>query len=125
MHSDEVASKQSDVVDALAQRRREDGKNLQPVIEIGSKLFFSDHCGQVAVSCGDEADVDGDGPGAAETLDFAFLDGAQKFGLQFEGHLADFVEEERAFVGKFETAHLAGNGAGERALLVAKEFALQ
>ena len=65
----------------------------------------------------------GDWPVAAEALDLLLLKRAQEFGLQVEGKLADFVEEERAFVGEFEAADLARDGAGEGAFLVAEEFA--
>ena len=40
-------------------------------------------------------------------------------------HVADLVEEERALVGGDEEAALVGDGAGERALGVAEELALE
>ena len=42
-----------------------------------------------------------------------------------ERDLADLVEEERAAVGLLEAALAARDGAGERALLVAEELALE
>src|SRR5437660_4448307 len=39
--------------------------------------------------------------------------------------MSDFVEEQRAFVGEFEFARLAGGGSGESSLFVAEKFALQ
>ena len=47
---------------------------------------------QIAVGCGQETNVDFDRLAAADPVDFAFLDGAQQFGLQANIHLADFVE---------------------------------
>jgi hypothetical protein len=49
----------------------------------------------------------------------------QQFGLQRRLHLADLVQEDRAGVGLLELADPRGRGAGERALLVAEELALE
>ena len=50
---------------------------------------------------------------------------AQQLGLQRRVHLADLVEEERAAVGGLEAADARARGAGEGALLVAEELALE
>src|SRR5204862_6502359 len=42
-----------------------------------------------------------------------------------ERQFADLVEEQGAALGEFDAAKLAGVGAGEGSLLVAKEFVLQ
>ncbi len=110
---------------ALAQRRRKDGKNLEPVKKIVAELFLSDHFSQVAIRRGDQPHVHVDGPRAAQPLDLALLQGAQKFRLQVERQLAHFVEEERAFVRQLQAAHLAHDGAGECAFLMAKELAFE
>ena len=65
------------------------------------------------------------GPRVPESLELLFLDGAQKFGLQIHGDVADLVQEEGAAIGQFEAAFLLHQGAGESALLVPEEFALQ
>ena len=41
------------------------------------------------------------------------------------GHVADFIEKQRALVGEFEFARLAGGGSGEGSFFVTEEFALQ
>ena len=45
--------------------------------------------------------------GSAEALEFAFLKDAQEFHLRGGRHVADFVEEKRAFVRQFEFSRLA------------------
>ena len=55
----------------------------------------------------DDADVDLDGLVAADALDFAFFEDAEELGLHGEGHVADFVEEERAAFGLLEFADVA------------------
>jgi hypothetical protein len=67
--------------------------------------------------------MDFDGPWAAQPLKLAVLDDPEQFGLKFHRHLADLVEEQGAFVGKFETAQLPVMGAGERALLPPEKLA--
>ena len=61
----------------------------------------------------------------AQPFDLSFLQRAQQLGLQVERQFANFVEKERALVGQFQAAHLARNRAGECALLVPEQFALQ
>ncbi len=53
------------------------------------------------------------------------LENAQELGLEIEGDLADFVEEDGAFVGEFEAADLFADGAGEGAFFVAEELAFE
>src|SRR5260221_4596682 len=61
---------------------------------------------------------------ATDALDPPLLEHAQEFGLQAERQLADLVEEQRAAVGHLEAAGFLLGGAGERALLVAEQLAL-
>src|SRR5262249_36596714 len=48
----------------------------------------------------------------------------QQLHLHLDGDLGDLVEEQRALVRELEAAGLVRDGAGERALLVAEELAL-
>ena len=61
---------------------------------------------------------------AADALDLALLDRAQQLRLQVVAQVADLVEEQRAARGQLELAELLADGAGERALLVAEQRAL-
>ena len=60
----------------------------------------------------------------AEPLDLAVLEDAEELRLQGGVELADLVEEERPAVGELEPARLRLVRAGEGALLVAEELAL-
>ena len=51
------------------------------------------------------------------------LSRTQQLGLQFERHLADFVEEQRAAIGDLEPSTLPGQRARVRTLLAAEELA--
>src|SRR5262249_12934714 len=63
-------------------------------------------------------------PRTADRLDLALLDDAQELRLHVGADLADLVEEERAPVRALEAARARCDGAGERALLVPEELAL-
>ncbi len=54
----------------------------------------------------------------------AFED-AQQLGLRADVHLADFVEKDRAVIGRLELADLLLRRSGERAFLMAEQLALQ
>jgi hypothetical protein len=62
---------------------------------------------------------------AADAVDLALLDGAEQLGLQPHVHLADLVEQQRAAVRLLELADAPGQRAGEGALLVPEQLALQ
>ena len=63
--------------------------------------------------------------GAAQALELLFLQHAEQLGLQLRGDVADLVEEQRPLVRQLEAADLLADGAGEGALLVAEQLALQ
>ena len=58
-----------------------------------------------------------------QAADFVIFQHTQQLGLSLRGHFADFVQQQGAAVGEFEAADAAFGGAGERALLVAENFA--
>ena len=74
---------------------------------------------------GDDAHVDRLHLAAADAGELALLQHAQQLGLGVERHVADLVEEERAAARLLELAGHRPVGAGEGALLVAEELALE
>src|SRR5208282_333882 len=117
--------KARDIFFVIAQRRDVDGNHVEPVVKVFAKGAVFERGAQVAVGGGDQADVDLDGARSTQALEFALLQHAEKFDLDGGRHVSDFVEKERAFVGEFEFAGLAGGGSGERSFFVAEKFALQ
>ncbi len=122
---EEVLHQQRDVVLALAQRRQVHGDDVQPVVEVLAEAALVDHRAQVDVGRRDDAHVDLDRLDAAEAHELALLDHAQQLGLRLERHVADLVEEDAALVGDLEQALLGRDGAGEGALHVAEQVALE
>ena len=108
----------------LAERRELDREDVEPVVEVLAERLLADGLEQVAVGGGDDADVDLDRRRAADPLELALLEDAEQLGLGLRGQLADLVEEERAAVGQLEPAAAPGDRAGEGALLVAEQLAL-
>ncbi|VVE04435.1 hypothetical protein PNO31109_02287 [Pandoraea nosoerga] len=81
---------------------------------------------QIAVCGGDHAHVARHGLRRAKPQYLALLQHAQQARLQRHRHFADFVQENRAVVGRLEKARLAAAPrAGERPFLVAEQLALE
>ena len=120
----EVAHQLRHVADTLAQRGHDHGEDIQAIVQILAELAFLDELDHVAVRRRDQAEVDLDALLRADGIDLAFLKRTQQLDLRIERELADLVEEERAAVGLLELTDALVDGAGERALLMAEENAL-
>ncbi|MNE37267.1 hypothetical protein D3C80_1311120 [compost metagenome] len=112
-----------DVIAALAQRWNTQRRDVQAVIQVGTEAPLVGGLAQVFLGRGNDADIQRDQLVAAQALDHPFLQHAQQFYLYIQAHALDFVEEQRAAVGKFELADTAFLRAGERTGLVAEQFA--
>jgi hypothetical protein len=80
---------------------------------------------KLVVRRGDDAQIHRYGRVAADPLKFLFLEDAQEFCLQFQGEIADLVEEHRAAVCQFQLALLELVRPGESPFLVTEKFTLQ
>ena len=98
--------------------------DVEPIEQVLAEQPLPDHQPQVAVACGHDPDVGPDRMVAADRDELALLQHPQQPGLRLERHVADLVEEQRAAIGLLEPAEPARVGAGERALLVAEQLAL-
>ncbi len=121
---EELLDEQGRVFFSIAERREDHAHDAQAVEEVFAEATLADLFGEVPIGGGDDADVDLDGLGATDALHLALLEHAQEFRLQVELELAELVQEHGAAVGHLEDALARGGGAGEGALLVAEEFAL-
>ena len=109
---------------SLSQRRQRDRKDAQAVIQIGTKAALADRILQVAISGRDHAYVHLYRVAAADSFKLTFFKHAQELGLQVQRQLADFIEKERAAIRDLKTPAAFRVGSGERAALVAEQFAL-
>ena len=108
----------------LAQGRRAERHHVEPEVEVLAEAPRLDLLAELLVGRRDDAHVDLDHPLAADAAELAGLQRPQHLGLGGQAHVADLVEEEGAAVGDLEQAALAADRAGEGALLVAEELAL-
>ena len=114
-----------DVFAPLAERRDTQRKDLEAIVEVLAEVALGDVFLEVPVGRGDDPHVHPPLLGGAERANLAFLQHAQELRLEREGHLRHFVEKERAAVGNLEEALLVFVGAGEAALAMPEELALE
>ena len=122
---DEGPGDQRDVLPPLAQGRDLDREDAQAVVEVAPEAPLRHRALEVA---GWWRPRGARPPCAARVAprrcDLAVLQHAQQLRLQLQREVADLVEEERPAVGQLEAAGVRGDRAGEGALLVAEELAL-
>ena len=109
----------------VRQRRHLDGEYVEAVEQVAAERTAHDGFFEVAVRGGNDAHIALARGIAADALIDALLQDAQQLHLHRQAHVADLVEEQRAALGDLEPALAGGDGAGERALLVAEQFALE
>ena len=109
----------------VAERRHLDGEYVEAVEQVAAEGAAHDGFFEVAMRGGDDAHIAVARHVAADALVHALLQDAQQLHLHRQAHVADLVEEQRAALGDFESALAGGDGAGEGALLVAEQFALE
>ena len=114
-----------DIGRAFAQGRYLQVDDIEPEQQVLAERAFAHGIAEVAVRGGDDADIDRHRPGAADAIDHALLDGAQKLRLQPHVHLGDFIEQQRAAARLLELADAARHRAGERALFMAEQLGFE
>ena len=100
--------------------------DVQPVEQVFAEPAVGDHGAEIAIRRRNRAHVDAPArPIGPDLLQLAGFEEAQQKSLHPQGHLADFVEEDRAAVGELELARLVAIGAGKAALHVTEELGLE
>src|SRR5947207_2618675 len=102
---EEGAHEDRHVLAALAQRRHGDGHRVDAKVEVLAEAAVLHRLLGVAVGRREQAEVHGDGLGAADPPHHALLEHAQELGLEVRRHLGDRVEQERALVRLLERSH--------------------
>ena len=120
-----MGHQERDVLAALAERRNDDLRATDPVVEVLAEAAVLGHLAQVAVGGADEPHVGLALLVGAEADHVAGLQHPQQLGLHGERHVADLVEEQRALVGELEHALAVAVGPRERTANVAEELVLE
>src|ERR1700730_6878348 len=114
-----------DIFATPAQGWQRDWKHIQAVVEVAAKFAPLHHVRQISVGRCHEPNVHLVSPSAAQTLELLFLQDPQQFGLKGQRNISYLVQEQRPFVGQFETTNLLRDSACKSALLMAKELTFQ
>src|SRR5207237_3872648 len=122
---EEPLDQQRHVFAALAQRRQLDCEDVQAVIEVFPQLAVADSIRRIHVRRRDDADIDRLLLAAAEPPERPLLQHPQQLHLRRGLHLRNLVEKQRAAVRELEDAGAPIVRAGERALLVPEDLALE
>ena len=110
---------------AIAQRRHQQRKDIETIVEILAKAPVFDRRFQIAMRGRDDAHVAADRAVTANPFEAAFLQHSEQLDLHLQRHVADFVEKQGAAFGEFEAAEARRQGTREGTLLVSEEFALE
>jgi len=120
----EIPGQQRNILAPRTQRRYRDRKHVDPVIQVIPERALRHHAGEITVGRGDDTDIDGQGTAATDPLEGLLLQDTQQLGLRLRGQFADLVEENGAAVREFEATLALHGGAGEGALFMTKQLAL-
>ncbi len=121
----EVAGQQRDVGAPLAQRRRPELHDIEPVEEVFTELPLLDGFDNVAVGCRDQTHLDPQFLGSAHAGERPVLQETQQLGLKRSAHVTDLVQEDRATIRLLDVPALGPMRSRESTTLIAKEFGLQ
>ena len=118
----EVVDKEGDVLLAVAERGHAQGNDVEAIEEVFAERPRPHRLLEVDIGRGDDPDVHGDGADAAEALDLALLQCAEKLRLEVDAQAPHLVEEQCAAVGQLELPGLPRVSAREGALLVTEQL---
>src|SRR5262249_34248590 len=122
--SGHAAHEETDVLDPLAQGWQVERHHVQPVIEVATKLVALHRLLEVPIARDDQAGRAHPGFVAADRLELASFDHAQQSRLLLQTEGVDLVEEQGTIARRLELPDFASVRAGESALDVAEERAL-
>src|SRR5271154_6525081 len=124
LEAEEVLGQRDDVFRTLAQRRHAKLELAETMEKILAEAAGGDGGVEILVRRGDDPDVDCDLAVASQAVEGRSVEHAQQLDLSLKLEFSDFIEKERALVGEFEQAGLGRIRAGEGALFVTEQLAL-
>ena len=120
-----MAGEQFHIAGALAQRRQIDAEHAQPVEQVGAETAGGHQVAQRSVAGADHPHIHLARLRGAHAPHFAALQHAQQARLKRRAGGGQFVQEQRAAVGRFEQAAALHGRAGEGAARVAEQLRFQ
>ena len=113
------------VLRPLAQRRGVARQHIEAVIQVFAEAPVVYGCRQVPVGCGDDPHVNLHLACSADRLNGPILQHAKQFDLHVQRQVPDFIKEQGPAVGHLEAPQPIADRAGEGALAVTEQFALE
>src|SRR4029434_7857956 len=107
---DKMVGQEQDVRLSLPQRRHEDRKDIETVIEVLAETAFDYRALEVSIGGADEADVGPQGLVPADALELTFLEYSEELGLGSRSDISDLVEEDRPAVCQLQTGFPSRDG---------------
>src|SRR6185295_12865161 len=122
---DEVPYQYGNVVPSFAQRRDPNRKHIQAIVQVHPESSYRRHVLEMLIRRRDDPRIYSCGMRASEAFEFLLLDRAEELGLQFDWQIADFVEKQRAAVGRLKAADSGRHRSGKRASLIPEHLAFE
>ena len=122
--AEEVIGQQRHVRQALTQRRHVDWKHVQPVQQVFAQPARCNGLMRQAVGGRDDSHIGFLALRGTDAHEAPRFQHPQQLDLQLQRHFGDFVQEQRAPAGALEKAQVLAVRAGEAALFVAENLAL-
>src|SRR5574340_628463 len=97
-----MLGEQKYILRSFPERRDMECHNVEPIVEVLSKLTVIDQVLQVSIGCSHDPDINMLCFGTSERGEFLFLEHTQQFSLHVEGQLGYFVQENSSRMGKLE-----------------------
>ena len=120
---EKMVCQEIDVLTAVSQRRDVDLNGIQAKEEVLTEPTGSGLGIHVGVGSREYPNVDTPGRGRADALEISRFQNAQEFGLQVEWNVGNFVQEQGAAIGEFESPDAIGARIGKSTLYVTEELA--
>ena len=91
MAQNKIVNQERNVFAPFAKRRNLNRANIQSVKKVFAELVVTYHALQIAMRCGNQANVHANGFRTPQTFKFVFLQSAQQLWLQLETDIANFI----------------------------------
>src|SRR5579872_5297809 len=98
---------------------------MQAIKEIFAETALRNRTAQIAVGCGNYADVEINDLQSTKATMPTLLEGAQQLGLESHRQLSYFIEKEGAVIRNFHESRLRSGSSGECSFFIAEQFGFQ
>ena len=120
IHAHQSLAQWLNVLLPVAQRRRDNMHDIQPVEQVIAERAPLNGILKVGIRQCNQTRVNFDRLASTEPFELAILDHAQQFRLRIHRQVRDLIQHQRAAMRGFQAARLSFGRSGERASLVAK-----